>query len=222
MPLEQLEKWQKLGRNFEADKALICLEDWASICVNPHFRVSSIEQVFDNNTPSLATLTKYNDERTTAAILTALILHTASFFKVGGKLSKNEALETALLIIDNYNYLTIADFKLCFQWGKAGRFGKCYDRFDGANILEWLSLYNEQREAAAEAKQFLEHHNKKALEKTEWSRAGIEQMKQIFSKFKTVSEPKTQPSFKSAEEIEQERSRQIEKYKHLFKDHHKK
>ena len=53
--------------------------------------------------------------------------------------------QTADLILEEYYYLNIEDFKLCFNMAKSGKFGKVYDRIDGQVIMDWLSTYLNMR-----------------------------------------------------------------------------
>ena len=53
--------------------------------------------------------------------------------------------QTADLILDEFYYLNIEDFKLCFNMAKSGKFGKVYDRIDGQVIMDWLSTYLNMR-----------------------------------------------------------------------------
>ncbi len=220
MPIERLKKWKTIGpKNFEIEKARMCLVNWSELILSPAFRISAIEQVFNNPTPSLATLTKYGEERVTALLLARLIAHTSSFFKVGGAMDHANALETAYLIIDNYYWLSLADFKLCFQMGKAFQFGKLYDRFDGAIIMQWLDEYNNLRVKTSEQIKFTKHHNRMAEEETNWTVDGIEAMKTLFQSIADKAATPKPISFKSAEEIELERTRQLEQINLLIQDH---
>ena len=53
--------------------------------------------------------------------------------------------QTADLILEEFYYLNIEDFKLCFNMAKSGKFGKVYDRIDGMVIMDWLSTYLNMR-----------------------------------------------------------------------------
>ncbi len=220
MPIERLEKWKAIGpKHFELQKARMCLVNWSELILSPAFRISAIEQVFDNPTPSLATLTKYGEERVTALLLARLIAHTSSFFKVGGAMDHANALETAYLIIDNYYWLSLADFKLCFQMGKAFQFGKLYDRFDGAIIMQWLDEYNNLRVKTSEQIRDKEHHHKIVEEENGWTADGIEAMKTLFQSIADKADAPKPISFKSTEEIEVERARQLEQMGLLCQDY---
>lgn len=57
--------------------------------------------------------------------------------------------ETAILILETYPSLTIADINLIFKKAKLGKFGSMYDRLDGQLILSWFDLYFSERCSAA-------------------------------------------------------------------------
>lgn len=60
--------------------------------------------------------------------------------------------ETAMLILESYPALTIADINLIFKKAKTGKFGPMYDRLDGQLILSWFDTYFDERcQAAANA-----------------------------------------------------------------------
>lgn len=57
--------------------------------------------------------------------------------------------ETVILILEEYNYLTVDDFKVFFNNCKKGFYGTSYNRIDGQVILGWLGQYVEERWRAA-------------------------------------------------------------------------
>lgn len=219
MEIDRIEKWKKIGaKNFELEKARMCLVNWGSFIIHPRFRIKTIEQALTTPTPSLATLTKYGDERLTALILAALISKTAKFFKVGGAMNHEDAMETAYLIIENYHWMNVADFKLCFQMGKSFKFGKLYDRFDGAIIMQWLDEYNALRVDKSDEIKQKNHHNRIVEEKNGWTTEGIAAMKDFLQTISKNTKDLKPIVFKSEQEIEQEKKRQLEKYGSILKD----
>ena len=73
--------------------------------------------------------------------------------------------QTADLILDEFYYLNIEDFKLCFNMAKSGKFGKVYDRIDGQVIMDWLSTYENMRIETSISDGDAKHRNIKAQEK---------------------------------------------------------
>lgn len=83
------------------------------------------------------------------AFVQQAIINVNQFVNVEGMNSEQIRL-TASLVIQEFVNLNIADIKLCFQMGMAGRFGKLYNRIDGQIILGWLREYQEHRFEVAE------------------------------------------------------------------------
>lgn len=84
------------------------------------------------------------------ALLFLLIEDVVSFFNVGKTMNDKQVAVTCDLIIDYYPYFKPEDFKLCFRNAMLGKYGKQYDRLDGAIILEWLKCYDIERSNFAE------------------------------------------------------------------------
>lgn len=60
-------------------------------------------------------------------------------------MGQEQLVQTIQLIIEDFYYFNIEDFKLCFNNAKRGKYGKVYDRIDGNIIYEWLQKYSEER-----------------------------------------------------------------------------
>lgn len=60
-------------------------------------------------------------------------------------MGQEQLVQTIQLIIEDFYYFNIEDFKLCFNNAKRGRYGKVYDRLDGNVIYEWLETYSKER-----------------------------------------------------------------------------
>ncbi|KAA6303164.1 MAG: hypothetical protein EZS26_000767 [Candidatus Ordinivivax streblomastigis] len=83
-------------------------------------------------------------------------------------MNANQILTTAELILDNYGWLKIDDFKLCFSWAKRGFFGQIY-RMDGNVILSWVESYINDRMNTAEEINYAKHASLKANERRAYS-----------------------------------------------------
>jgi hypothetical protein len=86
------------------------------------------------------------------------------FFNVSNSMNANQILTTAEMALDNYGWLKIDDFKLCFSQAKRGFFGQIY-RMDGNVILSWIESYIKDRINFAEEKSYSEHLSIKATER---------------------------------------------------------
>jgi len=165
-PLLIQNQWIEIAASgkFEPDKAILACKNWPKIIDDPFFRPKKIVDTFNNLTPSISTLKKYQSEMIAALILCKIIKDTAAFFNVGGSINDTQVKQTAVLIIDTYHFLNITDFILCFKMAKTGKFGKLYDRLDGTIILSWLNEYNELRLQEAQI-----HSEKKSAKEKEKS-----------------------------------------------------
>ena len=96
-------------------------------------------------TPPLAVVRKEYGEQSLQAILVIILNDVIKFFNVGKTVGQEQLVQTIRLIIEDFYYFNIEDFKLCFNNAKRGFYGKVYDRIDGNIIYEWLEKYSEER-----------------------------------------------------------------------------
>lgn len=52
---------------------------------------------------------------------------------------------TIEIIEENFYYFSQDDFRKCFRGAMSGKYGKIYNRLDGAVIMEWLRAYDIER-----------------------------------------------------------------------------
>jgi hypothetical protein len=115
--------------------------------------VRSEADAITSELPALAQIRRHlgdDGEITVQAIMTKLVQDLVSFFNVGKTMNDRQCAETVRLVLAEYYYLNMADFKLCFDRLKAGRYGRSYDRIDGQIILMALEEYTRGRLEAAE------------------------------------------------------------------------
>lgn len=93
----------------------------------------------------MAVIRKRYGEQFLFAFLTIAIVDLIEFFNVGKTMGEVQVVSTIRLIVDDFYYLNVEDFKLCFNNAKRGRYGKVYDRIDGNTIYEWLNKYSTER-----------------------------------------------------------------------------
>lgn len=94
------------------------------------------------------------------AFLRIIIADTANYFNVGGNMNEDQIKATATDILEDYYYLSIDDFKLCFGKGRKLHYGEIY-RMDGSIILGWLGQYTEERMNKHEEWKFKQHSGTK-------------------------------------------------------------
>lgn len=64
-------------------------------------------------------------------------------------MTDRQTMETAMLILEEYKSITIADIDFIFKSAKKGKYGAFYDRMDGQMILGWFESHFNDRCAAA-------------------------------------------------------------------------
>lgn len=115
-------------------------------------QIKTIEQAIDISYPQLSKLKKEAGDIVVKTVLIEALSDLVMFFNVGKTMNPQQIVQTVDLILENYWYLRISEFKYCFNRAKIGTYGKLYDRIDGAIILEWLDLYlNERKQTVIEA-----------------------------------------------------------------------
>lgn len=177
--------WKSLvmrGR-FEDEKALLSMlvtEDNLK-----KMQVCSIEQSLELASPTLATVKKYGESVKLRAALILLIGEVVEFFNVGKSMNSAQLRMTSDMIFEEFYFLKVSDIKLCFKFGMRGRYGKLYDRLDGAVLIEWLTTYNDERLSIAQIKSSNSHsQNIRDFKPEYWKAEAIEMMRKMFSKIK--------------------------------------
>lgn len=127
------------------------LKDYAVPAVQVRCRtINSYPDVFKCNMPSLWDVEKTYGYECLQAYLEGWIVNLREFVNVGKKMTDNQTFETAMIILQDYKCLTIADINLIFKRAKSGYYGNLYDRLDGQIILGWFRRYFSERCNAAE------------------------------------------------------------------------
>lgn len=114
-------------------------------------RPKTLEDAVNSVTPCLATFKKETSEMYLLAILTIMFNDLIDFFSVGKTMGQSQLVSTIQLVIEDFYYLNIEDFKLCFNNAKRGVYGKIYDRVDGNIIYDWISRYAQERACFCES-----------------------------------------------------------------------
>jgi hypothetical protein len=103
-------------------------------------------------TPPMGLLKNYvtNGEAFIKGIMILMLEDVVMFLNIGKTMNAQQVTQTADMILKDFNFLRVEDFKLCFENGKKGFYGKQYDRLDGQVLYEWLSQYASDRANEAE------------------------------------------------------------------------
>jgi len=103
--------------------------------------------------PSIVAIKKNFGADFVQAYIEGWVVNIREFINVGKKMTDEQTQETAMLIVDEYYNLNLADINLIFKNAKLGKYGKYYDRLDGQIILSWFEehLSNRCKGAADES-----------------------------------------------------------------------
>jgi hypothetical protein len=124
----------------------------------------TVSEVCDSPVCILSRFRKETGDETTTSLLILILNDVIDFFNVNNTMNGNQILTTAEMILDDYGYLKIDDFKLCFNRAKRGLFGPVY-RIDGNVILSWIETYINDRINTISEINYAKHASIKANEK---------------------------------------------------------
>lgn len=108
-------------------------------------QVKTETDAINSGQPTLSLIRREKGEPVAMAVMVKLIVNLVGFFNVGKQMNDQQCAETCELILKEYHYLNIADFRLCFDRIKAGTYGQLYDRIDGQIIILALAEYTRGR-----------------------------------------------------------------------------
>lgn len=91
--------------------------------------------------PTLATVRKYHDENTALSAVCEIIAQAAALLSVGRGIHRHQIEFLAEDILRKYYFLTIAEIRLCMEYGVRGDYGTIYDRLDTSVVFEWIEKY---------------------------------------------------------------------------------
>lgn len=115
-------------------------------------KINDYPAILNSGLPTLGSVVKRFGFEFTQAYIEGWIVNLREFVNVGKKMTDMQTMETAMLILDEYRAITIADINFIFNSAKKGKYGQFYDRLDGQMILSWFEKhFSERCEAAANA-----------------------------------------------------------------------
>ncbi|HWB62141.1 MAG TPA: hypothetical protein VG603_01430 [Chitinophagales bacterium] len=115
--------------------------------------MNSIPEAVKANSMPLSIIRQKIGEVGTKALLVELLTNLIRFFNIGKSMNDSQVADTINLILKEYYFLKIEDFKLCFDGIKTGKYlkgGQLYDRLDGQIILCAIGTYCAERIEVAE------------------------------------------------------------------------
>jgi hypothetical protein len=98
-----------------------------------------------SNCKSLAYIKKHDGENAVKLILTSAIDQLQTYFSLERVMTPYQIQMTVEIIEENFYYFSPEDFRKCFRGAMSGKYGKVYNRLDGAVIMEWLRAYDIER-----------------------------------------------------------------------------
>jgi hypothetical protein len=117
-----------------------------------------------SKTPSIATCRKEFGENgllKTQAVLSIIINDLVKSFNLGQTMNEEQVADLINDIIDQYYWLNLDDFRLCFNNAKAGMYDKGIFRLDASVVLSWLNKYTTDRLNSAAESSYDEHQSNK-------------------------------------------------------------
>ncbi len=108
-------------------------------------RVDSISATLKSDMPTISTIKKAYGEDFIQAYIEGWIVNLREFVNVGNKMTDDQTSETAMLIVDEYYNLNLADINFIFKNAKIGKYGQIYGRLDGQIILTWFDEHFNKR-----------------------------------------------------------------------------
>lgn len=111
--------------------------------------VTNPVKVFTCDLPSIGSIKKAFGDVFCQAYIETWIINFNDFVNLGKGMIGPQSMETALMIMEEFYYLNLADINLVFKRAKSGYYGQLYDRLDGQIILGWFRAYAMERSQAA-------------------------------------------------------------------------
>ncbi len=97
--------------------------------------------------PALSEIRKAKGEQTALGVLVALMDECQQYFNLQQPMTPQQLMLTAELIMEEYYYLRVEEFRICFRMAMKGEYGPVYNRIDGQVFFEWIRKYFTKRDA---------------------------------------------------------------------------
>lgn len=94
---------------------------------------------------SLAYIKKHEGIESVKRLLTNAIDQLQTYFSLERIMTPYQIEMSVEIIEENFYYFSPEDFRKCFRGAMSGKYGKIYNRLDGAVIMEWLRAYDIER-----------------------------------------------------------------------------
>ncbi len=108
----------------------------------------TLHQILASKTsPALSEIRKAKGEQTALGVLVALMDECQQYFNLQQPMTPQQLMLTAELIMEEYYYLRVEEFRICFRMAMKGEYGPVYNRIDGQVFFEWIRKYFTKRDA---------------------------------------------------------------------------
>ncbi len=109
---------------------------------------AALHQVLASKTsPALSEIKKQKGEQVALGVLVALMDECQQYFNLQQPMNPQQLMLTAELIMEEYYYLRVEEFRICFRMAMKGEYGPVYNRIDGQVFCEWIRKYFNKRDA---------------------------------------------------------------------------
>lgn len=109
---------------------------------------AALQQVLATKTsPALSEIRKAKGEQAALSVLIAMMDECQQYFNLQQPMSPQQLMLTAELIMEEYYYLRVEEFKICFRMAMKGEYGPVYNRIDGQVFFEWIRKFFSKRDA---------------------------------------------------------------------------
>jgi hypothetical protein len=100
--------------------------------------------------PALSEIKKHKGEQVALGVVVALMDECQQYFNLQQPMTPQQLMLTAELIMEEYYYLRVEEFRLCFRMAMKGEYGPVYNRIDGQIFFEWIRKYFSKRDAVTD------------------------------------------------------------------------
>jgi hypothetical protein len=108
----------------------------------------ALQQILTSKTsPALSEIKRHKGEQAALSVLITLMDECQQYFNLQQPMTPQQLMLTAELVMEEYYYLRIDEFKVCFRMAMKGEFGPVYNRIDGQIFFEWIRKFFSKRDA---------------------------------------------------------------------------
>jgi hypothetical protein len=95
--------------------------------------------------PMLVQIKQQKGQQAAVGVLVAMMDNCQQYFNLQQPMQPMQLALTAELIMEDYYYVRVDEFQLCFRMAMKGEFGPLYNRIDGQVFFEWIKKYMNKR-----------------------------------------------------------------------------